>query len=112
MDDRRQVRGPLLLFQAILPLLPKNGKFCFITSGAGTINKEQVPGQGAYGLSKAALNFLVSLGSRRRLPLEAYSTLTNDLSDAQITCRTSGSAYLCAQPRMGQDVRVQILLVH
>ncbi|CAD6571100.1 MAG: hypothetical protein TREMPRED_000162 [Tremellales sp. Tagirdzhanova-0007] len=53
------VRGPLLLFQATLPLLPKNGKFCFITSGAGTINKQQVPGQGAYGLSKAALNFLM-----------------------------------------------------
>ena len=49
----------------MLPLLPKNGTFCFISSGAGTINKKQVPEQGCYGLSKAALNFMVRAGPSR-----------------------------------------------
>lgn len=53
----------MLLVQATLPLLPKDGKFCFISSGAGTIEKEMKPGQGSYGMSKAALNFMVSLRS-------------------------------------------------
>ncbi len=56
-----QVRGPMILFQATLRMISKNGTFCLISSGAGTINKVMKPGQGAYGMSKAALNFMVCL---------------------------------------------------
>ncbi|ORY32826.1 hypothetical protein BCR39DRAFT_557389 [Naematelia encephala] len=55
------IRGVVVLFQAVLPLLPKStGKFIVISSGAGTINKPEMgPGQGAYAMSKAAINFVV-----------------------------------------------------
>lgn len=54
-----QVKGPLILFQAFLPLLPKGAKFVVVSSGAGTIGQKHRPGQGAYGQSKAAVNFMV-----------------------------------------------------
>lgn len=56
--------GPLLLFQACLPLLQKSeqgGIFAAISSAAGSISAmEHVPlPNTAYGASKAALNFVV-----------------------------------------------------
>ncbi|WWD17808.1 hypothetical protein CI109_102250 [Kwoniella shandongensis] len=54
------VRGPLILFQAFYSLLGTDGKFVIISSGAGRIGKQQTPGGGAYGQSKAAVNFLVA----------------------------------------------------
>jgi NAD(P)-dependent dehydrogenase (short-subunit alcohol dehydrogenase family) len=55
--------GPLLLFQAVLPLLQKSKepKFVAITSGVGSIGKLEAFGAHvapAYGISKAGLNWL------------------------------------------------------
>ncbi|KAK1924323.1 hypothetical protein DB88DRAFT_510689 [Papiliotrema laurentii] len=52
------VRGVLVLFQALHPLLAKDGKFIIISSGAGTIGQDLKPRGGTYGLTKAALNYL------------------------------------------------------
>jgi NAD(P)-dependent dehydrogenase (short-subunit alcohol dehydrogenase family) len=49
-----QVRGVLVLFQAVKPLMPKGGKFITISSGAGTIGKEMNSGNGTYGLTKVS----------------------------------------------------------
>jgi len=55
------VRGPLILFQAVVDLLPPNkGKFVVISSGRGTIGQEHIKGEGAYGQSKAAVNYMVA----------------------------------------------------
>ena len=54
--ETQQVRGPLVLFQAVLPLLPKEtGKFVIISSGRGTIAQKHRSGEGAYGQSKVRL---------------------------------------------------------
>jgi len=66
LDDLEEVwkvnvRGPLVLFQATHTLLPpKTGKFIVVSSGAGRIGRIQRAGGGAYGQSKAAVNFLVA----------------------------------------------------
>ena len=55
------VRGPLLLFQAVLPLLDKTkSKFVIVSSGSGTIGQNHRSGSGAYGISKAAVNYMVA----------------------------------------------------
>ncbi|CAD6578757.1 MAG: hypothetical protein TREMPRED_002262 [Tremellales sp. Tagirdzhanova-0007] len=56
---RVNVLGPLILFQATLPFQPAGSKFIVISSGAGTIDREHRLGSGAYGHSKAAVNFIV-----------------------------------------------------
>lgn len=56
---RINVLGPLILFQATLPLQPAGSKFIVMSSGAGTIDREHRLGSGAYGHSKAAVNFIV-----------------------------------------------------
>jgi len=55
------VRGPLVLFQAVVDLLPKDkGKFIVISSGRGTIGQKHRNGEAAYGQSKAAVNYMVA----------------------------------------------------
>jgi len=51
---KEQVRGILVLFQAVKPLMPKGGKFIPLSSAAGTIKKEMRPGNGTYGLTKVS----------------------------------------------------------
>jgi norsolorinic acid ketoreductase len=58
-----QTLGPLILFQAALPLLKKSAlpKFVVISTIAGVIGLPQFPMPlSGYGSSKAALNFIVS----------------------------------------------------
>jgi len=50
-----------MLYQATLPLLPKGGKFVVVGSRAGVLSIPKVVPAGAYGQSKAAVHFLVSL---------------------------------------------------
>ena len=58
------VLGPMVLFQAALPMLHAGAKVCLVSSGAGTMsNKTHRAGGGVYGMSKASLNFMVG-GSR------------------------------------------------
>ena len=54
-----------MLYQATLPLLPKGGKFVVVGSRAGVLSIPKVVPAGAYGQSKAAVHFLVSLVSSR-----------------------------------------------
>ena len=54
-----------MLYQATLPLLPKGGKFVVVGSRAGVLSIPKVVPAGAYGQSKAAVHFLVSLGLSR-----------------------------------------------
>jgi NAD(P)-dependent dehydrogenase (short-subunit alcohol dehydrogenase family) len=58
-----QVRGPLVLFQATLPVQPEGSKFVVVSSGAGTIGQKHRVGGGVYGQSKASVNYMV----RRRI---------------------------------------------
>jgi len=54
------VSGPVLLFQAVLPLLRKGSKFVTMSSSAGSIGGielRNVP-NAPYGASKAALNYI------------------------------------------------------
>jgi norsolorinic acid ketoreductase len=50
------IRGPIILFQAVLPLLDeKKSKFIVLSSGAGTIGQEhKSSGGGGYGQSKVS----------------------------------------------------------
>jgi len=50
------VRGPIVLFQAVLPTLhPKASKFIVLSSGAGTIGqKHRSNGGGGYGITKVS----------------------------------------------------------
>jgi len=50
-----------MLYQATLPLLSKGGKFVVVGSRAGVLSIPKVVPAGAYGQSKAAVHFLVSL---------------------------------------------------
>lgn len=56
--------GPLRLFQAVLPLLKPGAKFLVMSSATGSIaGALEMPfGVGAYGMSKAAVNYLVAKG--------------------------------------------------
>ncbi|CAD6586501.1 MAG: hypothetical protein TREMPRED_004438 [Tremellales sp. Tagirdzhanova-0007] len=56
------VRGPLILFQAVYPLLEraKEGKYLVISSDRGSIGQKHMAGEFAYGQSKAAVNFMIS----------------------------------------------------
>ncbi|GFZ47616.1 LOW QUALITY PROTEIN: hypothetical protein JCM24511_05360 [Saitozyma sp. JCM 24511] len=65
MDDleitwKTNVRGPLVLFQATLPLQPEGSKFVVVSSGAGTIGQKHRAGGGVYGQSKASVNYMVA----------------------------------------------------
>ncbi|WVQ81967.1 hypothetical protein IAT38_004094 [Cryptococcus sp. DSM 104549] len=53
------VRGPLVLYQAVYPLLQEGDKFVVVSSTLGCNSPEHVPVFGAYGTSKAAVNYLV-----------------------------------------------------
>jgi hypothetical protein len=50
-----QVRGVLVLFQAMRPLMVSGGKFIALGSGSGTIKQDHPPGQGTYGLTKVSI---------------------------------------------------------
>ena len=55
LTDLLQVRGPLVLYQASLPLLDeKTSKFVLMSSGSGTIGQPhgKDKGEAAYGQSK------------------------------------------------------------
>ncbi|ORX34025.1 hypothetical protein BD324DRAFT_638074 [Kockovaella imperatae] len=52
--------GPLLLYQAVYPLIPRTGKFVVISSYRGMIGQQHETLEGAYGHSKAAVNYIVS----------------------------------------------------
>ncbi|WVQ83392.1 hypothetical protein IAT38_005533 [Cryptococcus sp. DSM 104549] len=56
--NRVNVRGPVLLFQAVLPLLKDGDKFAVISSIVGANSPVHYPGAAAYGATKAAVNFL------------------------------------------------------
>lgn len=47
-----QVLGFLALFQACLPLMPKGGKFVFMSSGASPIDRVPDKTDVAYGITK------------------------------------------------------------
>jgi NAD(P)-dependent dehydrogenase (short-subunit alcohol dehydrogenase family) len=51
------IRGPILLFQAVLPLMDeKKSKYIVLSSGAGTLNQQhRNNGGGAYGQSKVCV---------------------------------------------------------
>ena len=53
-----QVRGPLILFQAVYPLLEraKEGKYLVISSDRGSIGQKHMAGEFAYGQSKVSLD--------------------------------------------------------
>ncbi|WVQ81964.1 hypothetical protein IAT38_004091 [Cryptococcus sp. DSM 104549] len=53
------VRGPVVLFQAVAPLLQEGGKFVVISSSLGSNSIQHLPAFGVYGASKAAVNYLV-----------------------------------------------------
>jgi norsolorinic acid ketoreductase len=57
---RTNVQGPLILFQAMRPLMKYPAKFIVITSGSGTINRKMAVGKGAYGMTKAAINYMAN----------------------------------------------------
>nr|XP_019047259.1 hypothetical protein I302_03867 [Kwoniella bestiolae CBS 10118]OCF26189.1 hypothetical protein I302_03867 [Kwoniella bestiolae CBS 10118] len=61
-DEHHQVnaRAPLLLFQAFYPLLMRKegSKFVEISTGISQNGIEHMPNTGAYGASKAAINFI------------------------------------------------------
>lgn len=51
-----QLRGPLVLFQAVYPLLEKaKGKFVMISSERGIIRQDHMNGEGAYGHTKVSI---------------------------------------------------------
>ncbi|WVQ81968.1 hypothetical protein IAT38_004095 [Cryptococcus sp. DSM 104549] len=52
------VRGPLVLFQAVYPLLKEGAKFTVISSSLGSNSGDHLAGVSAYGTSKAAVNYL------------------------------------------------------
>ncbi|WVQ81965.1 hypothetical protein IAT38_004092 [Cryptococcus sp. DSM 104549] len=52
------VRGPLILYQAVHPLLQEGAKFTVISSAIGANSPDHLPGYAAYATSKAAVNFL------------------------------------------------------
>lgn len=52
------VVGALALFQACLPLLPKGGKFVWMSSGAGVVSREKASINPTYGSTKATNVFL------------------------------------------------------
>ncbi|WVQ81970.1 hypothetical protein IAT38_004097 [Cryptococcus sp. DSM 104549] len=52
------VRGPVVLYQAVHPLLKEGAKFTVISSSVGSNSPDHVPGFGMYGSSKSAVNYL------------------------------------------------------
>jgi norsolorinic acid ketoreductase len=48
----------LALFQACLPLIPKGGKFIFMSSGASVLDRVPDKTDACYGVTKCAVNFL------------------------------------------------------
>ncbi|WVQ83391.1 hypothetical protein IAT38_005532 [Cryptococcus sp. DSM 104549] len=57
--SRVNVRGPLVLFQAVRELLEPGGTFAAVSSQIGSNSPEHWPQAGVYGTSKAAINFLM-----------------------------------------------------
>ncbi|ODN96278.1 hypothetical protein I350_08291 [Cryptococcus amylolentus CBS 6273] len=53
------VSGPLALYQATRPLLSDEGAFVGITSTVGCVTGAWAPYLGAYGATKASLNFII-----------------------------------------------------
>ncbi|WRT63678.1 uncharacterized protein IL334_000601 [Kwoniella shivajii] len=55
---RVNTQGPLVLFQAVYPLLKEGSKFIIISSALGSIGLDHDPNVGVYGSSKAAVGYL------------------------------------------------------
>ncbi|WVQ71176.1 hypothetical protein IAR50_000701 [Cryptococcus sp. DSM 104548] len=67
-------RGPLLLYQATRPLLKDDGAFVVISSLAGSLQKTFFwEGNGIYGASKAAVNYLTRTIHYEEPSLKAFS---------------------------------------
>ncbi|WVQ81961.1 hypothetical protein IAT38_004088 [Cryptococcus sp. DSM 104549] len=53
------VRGPVVLYQAVYPLLGEGSTFTVISSYLGSNSVEHFPALAAYGASKTAINYIV-----------------------------------------------------
>ncbi|WVF70546.1 hypothetical protein IAT40_005337 [Kwoniella sp. CBS 6097] len=55
---RINVLAPLALFQACVPLIPKGGKFIWMSSGASIIDRVPDKLDAGYGITKCCMNYL------------------------------------------------------
>ncbi|KAL7418674.1 hypothetical protein Q5752_006357 [Cryptotrichosporon argae] len=70
---RINVIGPVLLFQAALPLLGNKGTYVALSSGMGSSTLTEYPMTGSYSMSKAALNHFTKKLHIEQPELTAFS---------------------------------------